>query len=181
MLLLPHLVLQNNNIDGTITIGNNPQDVDLREADLHNVAVSFRRQLQRNNKAGPVILHYTDQGRTLDCRSTSFQPRKTRTAFLMIQCSKFQTLTSTDDPKLENRPAVSTETRKMASHAIQKETTQQVQYIETFTGRFYYFTGTNSFYLDCSSDIRPNEKQQALSCKEISMVADLLDFNERTT
>ncbi|KAJ6905105.1 hypothetical protein NC652_022987 [Populus alba x Populus x berolinensis] len=105
MLLLPHLVLQNNNIDGTITIGNNPQDVDLREADLHNVAVSFRRQLQRKNKAGPVILHYTDQGRTLDCRSTSFQPRKTRTAFLMIQCSKFQTLTSTDDPKLENRPA----------------------------------------------------------------------------
>lgn len=137
-------------------------------------------------KLDQLFYHHTDQGRTLDCRSTSFKPRKTRTTFLVqddpvFKVPNFNTAWWPKIGKSSCRIDGDKKDSLTCCFAIQKETTQQVQYMETFTGRFYYFTGTNSFYLDCSSNIRPNEKQQALSCKEISMLADLLDYNKRTT
>lgn len=137
-------------------------------------------------KLDQLFYHHTDQGRTLDCRSTSFKPRKTRTTFLVqddpvFKVPNFNTAWWPKIGKSSCRINGDKKNSLTCCSAIQKETTQQVQFIETFTGRFYYFTGTNSFYLDCSSNIRPNEKQQALSCKEISMLADLLDYNKRTT
>lgn len=121
-------------------------------------------------KLDRLVYHYTDQGRTLDCRSTRFKPRNTRTTFLVqddpvFKVPNFNTAWWPKIGKSSCRIDGDKKNSLTCCSAIQKETTQQVQYIETFTGRFYYFTGTNSFYLDCSSNIRPNEKQQALSCK----------------
>lgn len=187
MFSMPHLVLQNNNIYGTITIGNNPKDVDLREADLHNVAISFRRQLQRHNKAGPVILPpHVSKDEPWIAGALVLNLGKLELHFWckMIQCSKFQTLTPPDDPKLENRRAVSTETRKIALHAAplyrkrlpNKYSLQKLSPVGFITLRA--LTAFIWIALLISGQMRNNRRSVV---KEISMLADLLDYNKRTT